>query len=264
MAKNKGTHGKGKVESDEPDEFVQTVSSLSDRLQPHIKKIVVGLTLVVLGISAWKFIEWRHDVKAEEATAAYLTALKVVDTPIVKEGDIDPNADRANPVTPFTSDEEHRKASIQALNGVASDHGGIKLSKLAGPREAKLLLASGQYDQALAAYRKFATSDAPEHLRMTALEGVAYSLEAKALGNEDATARQSGLELALQAFTDLQPSEGGPMRDYSLYHQGRVLVALGKPADGIAKYKQLLTELPDSNLTPLVEARLESIDTEGE
>lgn len=103
----------------------------------------------------------------------------------------------------------------------------------------------------------------PEQVK-GALEGVAYSLEAKALGNEDAAARQSGLELALQAFVDLQPSEGGPMRDYSLYHQGRVLVALGKPADGIAKYKQLLTELPDSSLTPLVEARLESIDTEGE
>jgi predicted negative regulator of RcsB-dependent stress response len=261
MAKNKGTHGKGKVVTDEPDEFVQTVTSLSDRLQPHIKKIVVGVTLIVLVLCAWEFVQWRHEIKAEKATAAYVSALKIVDAPVVAEGDPDPSENRPEKVLSFTTEEERRTASLQALAILGDKHGGIKLSKLAEPREAKLLLSAGKFDEALSAYKKFAASDAPEPLRMTALEGVAYSLEAKAMSNEDPAARQSGLEAALQAFADLQPSEGGPMRDYSLYHQGRVLVALGKPAEGVAMYRKLLTEVPDSSLTSAVEARLESLDT---
>lgn len=99
---------------------------------------------------------------------------------------------------------------------------------------------------------------------MSALEGVGYALEAKAMANEEASARQSGLEAALRAFTDLQPSEGGPMRDYALYHQGRVLVAMGKQDEGVAKFRQLLSELPDSGLTTTVEGRLDSLDPGGE
>lgn len=264
MAKNKGTHGKGKVESEEPDEFVQTVTSLSDRLQPHIKKIIVGITLMVLALGAWEFVQWRHDLKAQKATAAYVSALTVQDAPVVKEGETDPNENRPNPVTPFASEEARRKASIVAFARVQESESAIKLSKLAGAQKAKLLLLDQKYAEAMAEYQEFAASDAPEYLRMSALEGAAYSLEEKAMDNEDPAARQSGLEAALQAFAALQPAEGGPMRGYSLYHQGRLLVALGKQADGIAKYKQLLTEMPDSNLTPIVEARLESIDTDGE
>ncbi len=260
MAKNKGTHGKGKVADEEPDEFVQRVTTLGDRLQPHIKKIVVGVSLVILALGAWKFMEWRHEVKAQKATAAYVSALKVVNAPVVAEGDPDPSEGRPEPVLSYASVEDHRSASLLALSGVSSKHKGIPLSVLAGPREAKLLLAAGKYDEAHAAYQEFANSKAPEHLRMSALEGVAYSLEAKAMSNEDPAARQSGLEAALQAFTNLQPVDGGPMRDYSLYHQGRVLVALGKPTDGIAKFRQILAEIPDSQLTAVVEARLDNIE----
>ncbi len=262
MAKNKGTHGKGKVESDEPDEFVQRVTTLGDRLQPHIKKIVVGITLIVLALGAWKFMEWRHEVKAQEATASYISALKIIDAPVVKEGDPDPSEGRPTEVLSYSSDEDHRSASLTALSEISGKHKGVKLSVLAGPREARLLLKAGKYDEALAAFKNFAADKkAPEHLRMAALEGVAYALEAKAMGNEDPAARQSGLEAALAAFTELQPIDGAPMRDYSLYHQGRVLVALGKSADGIAKYRQMLTDFPDSQLTATVEARIDSIDT---
>jgi hypothetical protein len=263
MAKNKGTHGKGKSTADEPDEFVQRVSSLSDTLQPHIKKIVMVACVGIAALGAWEFMKWRHDNKAQSATTAYVSAIKIVEAQIVAEGEPDPAEDSPVPVLTYKTEEERRNAGLQALSGVSSKHSGIKLSKLTGPREAKLLLLAGKFDEALAAYQKFATSDAPEPMRMVALEGVGYSLEAKAMSNEDPAARQAGLEAALRAFTELQPSDGGPMRDYSLYHQGRTLVALGKPDEGIAKYQQLLTELPDSELTAVVEGRLESL-TGGE
>jgi hypothetical protein len=262
MAKNKGTHGKGKSTADEPDEFVQRVSSLSDTLQPHIKTIVAVAVLIVAGLGIWEFMKWRHETKAQEATTAYVSALKITEATIAT--DEDPAEEGPVPQLSFATEEERRNASLQALAGVTSGHSDIKLSKLAGPREGKLLLEAGKYDEALAAYKKFAASSAPESLRMAALEGVGYALEAKAMANEDASARQSGLEAALAAFTELQPGEGGPMRDYALYHQGRVLVAMGKPDEGIAKFRQLLTELPDSGLTSAVEGRLDSLDPGGE
>ena len=264
MAKNKGTHGRGKAASDEPDEFVQRVTSLSDTLQPHIKKIVIVMCLVVAGLGVREFMQWRHDSKAQSATAAYISAIKIVEAPLIGDDDPKPEQASAVPVLSFSSEEKRRSASLEALSGVSSEHSDMKLSKLAGPREAKLLLAAGKYDEALADYQKFAKSDAPETLRMAALEGVGYSLEAKAMSHEDPAARQAGLEAALRAFTELQPSAGGLMRDYSLYHQGRVLVALGKQDEGIAKFKQLLSELPDSELTVAVEGRLDSLAPGGE
>lgn len=263
MAKNKGTHGKGKAADQEPDEFVQRVNSLSDTLQPHIKKIVVGGCLIVAGLGAWEFTKWRHESKAQSATAAYVSAMKIVEAKVVSEDD-PPAEESPVPIVSFGSEEERRNASLQALSSVASKHSAIKLSALTQPREAKLLLVAGKYDEALAAYQKFAKSKAPESLRMAALEGVGYTLEAKAMSNEDPAARQTGLEAALRAFTELQPSAGGPMRDYSLYHQGRVLVALGKQDEGIAKYRQLLNEIPDSDLTAVVEGRLDSLAPGGQ
>ncbi|MCP4448253.1 MAG: tetratricopeptide repeat protein [Myxococcales bacterium] len=260
MSKNKGTHGRGKKPTEEPDEFVQRVTSFGDIIQPHIKKVVVIAGLTMAGLIAWKAMDWRHKEKAKDATTAYVSAMKVIETPVVEEGDPKP-PESPVAVEPHTSMEAHRSASLAALAKVSSGHGGIALAKLAGPHEARLLLDQGKYDEALAAFQEFSKSDAPEPLRMAALEGAAYSLEAKAMANEDAAARQAGLEVALQSFANLQPAEGGPMRDYSLYHQGRLLVAMGKLDDGVAKFKQVLTEQPDSPLKVVVEGRLASLDT---
>ncbi len=260
MAKNKGTHGRGKEPTEEPDEFVQRVTSLGDIIQPHIKKMVFIGALVMAGLIAWKAMDWRHEEKSKDATTAYMTAMKSIDAPVVGPDDAPLPESPVERLT-YETDEQRQKASLLALSKVRSNHSGIVLSKLAGPHEARILLSEGKYDEALAAFQKFSKSDAPEPLRMAALEGAAYSLEAKAMANEDAAARQSGLESALQAFANLQPAEGGPMRDYSLYHQGRLLVAMGKTDEGIAKYKQVLSEQPDSPLKLSIEGRLANLDS---
>ena len=159
----------------------------------------------------------------------------------------------------FSSEEERRTASLAALSGLRKEHDDIALTRLAKLHEAKLLLEAGSYDEALAAYKSFAASKAPEPLRLTALEGVGYSLEATAMANEDAAARQTGLEAALRAFEQLQPNKDGAMRDYSLYHQGRILIAMGKTDEGIGKFRELTTEHADSELTSSVEDRLANL-----
>ena len=260
MAKNKGTHGRGKEPIEEPDEFVQRVTSFGDIIQPHIKKMVAIVLVVLAGLSAWKFMDWRHGKKATKATTAYVTAMKSVDAPVITEDDPPMPEGPVEKLT-YPSEEARQAAALGALGKLRSDHDGIALSKLGSLSEARLLLESGKYDEALAAFQKFSKSSAPEPLRMAAIEGAAYSLEAKAMANEDASARQAGLETALQAFAKLQPAEGGPMRDYALYHQGRLLVALGKPAEGVALFKKVLAEQPDSSLKLTIEARLANLES---
>jgi predicted negative regulator of RcsB-dependent stress response len=260
MSKNKGTHGRGKEPTEEPDEFVQRVTSFGDIIQPHIKKMVIIGALVMAGLIAWKAVGWRHEKKAKRATAAYVTAMKSVEAPVIGADDPPPPESPIAPLT-YPTEEARQTASLTALSELRSKHGDIALAKLAGLTEARLLLDTGKYDEALAAFQKFSKTSAPEPLRMAALEGAAYSLEAKAMANEDASASQAGLEKALQAFANLQPAEGGPMRDYSLYHQGRLLITMGKIEEGIAKFKQVLTEQPESPLKLTIEARLAYLET---
>ncbi len=263
MAKNKGTHGRGKEPTEEPDEFVQRVTSLGDIIQPHIKKMVIVGGVVMAGLMAWKFMDWRHGEKAKKATTAYVTAMKSVDAPVVTADD-PPLPERPVEVLTYDSQDARQNASLSALGELSKSHSDIALAKLGGLSQARVLLDAGKYDEALVAFQKFSKSSAPEPLRMAALEGVGYSLEGQAMANEDASARQAGLESALQAFANLQPAEGGPMRDYALYHQGRLMVALGRTDDGIAKYKQMLTELSDSPLKVTVEERLANLGASGD
>lgn len=259
MAKNKGTHGRGKVDPEllEPDEFVQKVSSISDTLAPHWKKIAIGGGVIAAGIVAWQVMGWMHNKSAQKATVSYSKAVKVTQQPVIGPDDTAPES--AVPVEPFPTEEARRNASIDALSKVRSDHGDLALADMTLAREAKLLLEAGRFDEASATYSKVVSSSVPESIRMTAREGIGYSLEAKAMSAEDPAARQSGLEEALKAFADIQPNEGGLMRDASLYHQGRILVALGKRDEGIAMYKKVLSETPESSLQPSIETRLDGL-----
>ena len=93
---------------------------------------------------------------------------------------------------------------------------------------------------------------------MLAREGLGLALEAKAHDTKDAAASQKLLEEALAAFTAMQPDEKGPLRAYALYHQGRVLVLLGKNGDAKAAFQKAkdLAKEKDADLAELVDERL--------
>ncbi len=255
MAKNKGTHGRGKVDPEltEPDEFVQRVNSLSDTLQPHLKKIAIGIGIVTAGIIAWQVKGWMHDKAAKKSTESYVATMKVLDRPVVGPDDVAPVT--SVPVEPFVTEEAKRNAALQALEDLSGED--MPMASLALPRKAKLLLESGKFDEAAAAYTKVTKSSVPAALRLAAKEGIGYSLEGKAMASKDPDTRQNGLSEALKAFSSLQPNEGSPMYDYSLYHQGRILVAMGKRDEGIVKFKLALDKTSDPSLQFNVETRLD-------
>ena len=94
---------------------------------------------------------------------------------------------------------------------------------------ARQLMVLKRFDEAAAAFGEVSRSaDLPEPVRLSAREGVGYALEAKAEATEDVAARKQALESALKAFVDMQPADDGQRRDWSMYHQGRVLATLGR------------------------------------
>jgi tetratricopeptide (TPR) repeat protein len=90
----------------------------------------------------------------------------------------------------------------------------------------------------------------------TAREGLGYAQEALALANEDQAARQAGLETALATFRQIQPSEEGPRREYALYHEARILAALGKREDAAGLLKKAIEIAPESPLRNDIRQRL--------
>ena len=91
-----------------------------------------------------------------------------------------------------------------------------------------------------------------------AREGLGMALEMKAEADKDATARQKGLEEALAAFQAMQPDDKGAGRAYALYHQGRILMLLGKRDDAKAAFQKAkdIGKDKDADLAELVEERL--------
>jgi len=86
---------------------------------------------------------------------------------------------------------------------------------------------------------------------VVAREGVGYTLEAK-----------GELDAALEAFRAMQPDEGGPRREYALYHEGRILSAQGKKDEAKAAFEKALEKAKEvtSTLQPMIEVRLAQVD----
>ncbi len=228
--------------------------SLIERIYPHRK--TVGI-FVLLGFAVWGVIAiviHFRDSKREQATSKVEA---VLDVAARKVSDGTP-ADPENPLTkkfpPFKDAKERAAAVLDALakNGDES----------AGPiYRASLLVQVGKPDDAIAEYKKGITLAGIQGV--LAREGLGLAQEMKAeLPQTDAAAKQKGLEEALATFASMQPDETGPRRAYALYHQGRVLDVMQKPADAKAMFEKAKAAAKDSaELAPMIDERIAKLGT---
>jgi tetratricopeptide (TPR) repeat protein len=166
-------------------------------------------------------IRWRKNVKQEQATVKLgevLDSARKQVNPDMKPEDKDT----------FKSAKDRANAVLDAMaksgaTPVASYHGGV-------------LLDAGKFDDAIATFKKGETKPGLEGVLCR--EGLGLALEAKAMADKDAAARQKGLEEALAAFTAMQPDEAGERRAHALYHMGRIQQTLGKTADAKASFEK--------------------------
>jgi hypothetical protein len=221
--------------------------SIVDRLYPYRKKI--GF-FVLSGFAIWGVIAvviHFKNAKSEKRTDKLADVLDLADHQVRP-----PNT----PADPKSKEETFADPTERANKLLA------ELSKegtnAAGPTyRASLLVQAGKLDDAIAEYRK--VSD-PGLDGVLAREGLGLAIEMKAEGEKDATARQKGLEDALATFKTMQPDEKGPRAAFAFYHQGRVLVLLGKRDDAktaLEKAKELGKDVPE--LPELIDERLSTL-----
>lgn len=231
--------------------------SILDRLIPHMKKIVVAAIALTVILSVYFGMRWWKHRKQAKSTDLLARALEVGDREIKAEAPTPtlPGAPAADEEETFPTYAARAEATVAALRKAGQTRPAASLY------EAQLLVQANKLDEALEIYRRVGKGTGTD--AAIAREGVGIVLETKAAASKDAAEQQKLLEEALAAFRAIQPDDKGPRRDYSLYHEARVLQEMGKSADAIAALKKAQEVTPDSQLKPLIEQRLATLGAEG-
>ncbi|MGE5182427.1 MAG: hypothetical protein ACM31C_10215 [Acidobacteriota bacterium] len=222
--------------------------SIVERLLPHKTKIIV---MIVLGFAVWGAIAvvmWIRDKKEIKQTARLAKVLDVADKPVHPPPPATGSGSAAALQTDAFPDDKARALAV--LSTLAAEH-----TDKAGPAyQASMLVAAGKVDDAIALYRAGQTKPGLEGV--LAREGLGLALETKAGQEKDEAARKKDLEDALAAFQAMQPDDKGPGHAYALYHQGRILVRLGRKDEAKAAFEKAKAAGKDPSLVQRVDERL--------
>jgi tetratricopeptide (TPR) repeat protein len=258
----KPTFGKDKHKKEDVADFIAAPQGLAVRaaeaLRPHVKAIgivVAGLVAVLIGMVVWSGLSVKKAARAtdsfgkliEEATATVDEAGPQVDL-------FDPNNPGAIKPAKYKTFQERTQAAL----GLATtlDFGSTAVAEKVKVVVAGLNYDAGKFDEAIAAYRAFLASEPGPELAARAREGIGYSLEAKALAQTDAAARNAGLDEALKAFTELAPDDKDSFHGIALYHQARIKALKGDKAGAVELLKKALEKEPTPDLADEINNRL--------
>jgi len=219
--------------------------SLLDRILPHIKKIGIATIVLAVLVSFFFGVKACSRNKESKETARVTAVLDVAQKPVASPG-MPP--DPKNPT--FATEKERAEKVLAELAQQDTDQVGPAF-------RASMLIDAGKLDEAIGVYR---TCDSGKEIEnVLCREGLGIALETKAVAEKDTAARQKLLEESLESFLRMQPAEDGPRRAYSLYHQGRLNLMLGKRAEAKALLEKVKGMSPPKELADLVERRLSSI-----
>lgn len=275
--KNKGKFGPGKSAVELDDEFVSGVTNVADKLKPHLKLIAAISAILVVIMIGWYGFQYLNERAETKATALFRQALEIADRPVeAPDPDSDANKDaeagakpdgenagekagedaEAAADAPFPSEQARAEAVLVPLESLREDYGSTDTARWARLLHASSLYAAGRFQDAVKTYEEILADQTASELGFVAREGLGYAQEALALASEDQAARQAGLEKALATFGEIQTKEDGPQREVALYHQARILAALGKREDAVASLKKASEIAPESPLRNDIRQRL--------
>jgi tetratricopeptide (TPR) repeat protein len=227
-------------------------------IRPHATKIALllgGVLVVVIGLAIWTTWSAR---KAARATQAFGQLIAATGARVEEAGPQIELGDPNNPTVSLQKPEhktfaERAQKALELLPTLPLEGEVADRAKLV---EAGLLYDVGKYDEAVAAYRAFLDAGPMPELAARAREGVGYALEAKALAQTDAAARNAGLDEALAAFAQVAGGEKQPLYAVGLYHQARIKALKGDKAGAMELYKKALEHAPTPDLTEEINNRL--------
>ena len=232
-------------------------------IRPHAVKLAAllgGVLAVIIGLAIWT--SWTAR-KAGKATDGFGKLVAVGSARVDEAGPQIELSDPNNP-QPLTQKAEYKtyaERSQKALELIPTLPLDGKVAERTKLVEAGLLYDVGKYDEAIAAYTAFIASDAPADLAARAREGIGYALEAKALAQTDAAARNAGLDEALAAFAQIAAGEKQPLYAAGLYHQARLKALKGDKPGAIELFKKALEANPTPDLTEEINNRLSLLES---
>ena len=255
------------------DEFVTGVSNVADKLKPHLKLIAAISAILVVVMIGWYAFQYLNERAETKATALFRQALDIADRPVEEpdsdaeagakpDGEAKPEGEDAGEDAeaaadaPFPSEQARAEAVLVPLQSLREDYASTDTARAARLLHASSLYTAGRFEDAVKMYEEILADPTASEFAFSAREGLGYAQEALALANQDQAARQAGLEKALATFGEIQTKEDGPQREVALYHQARILAALGKREDAVASLKKASEIAPDSPLRNDIRQRL--------
>lgn len=244
-----------KVEKDNealvPDAFQVVGGEASSWMMKHERKVIVGAAAILVlagGVAVASYLGDRSQAKASQALG---TSLKTLAAPIAGS----PEAEMAPPdEATYPSAQARDEAIVENLAGFRDAFSGTLSAKTATVAQAQALYRLGRHAEAQKAFEDFLSS-APKGspLRLSALEGLGYSLEAQ--GQKDA---------ALKAFGDLQAEATGAfLPGMGDFHRARLLAAEGKQDEAAKAFRAVADAHPRTAAGRLSEERLTVLAAQG-
>ncbi len=212
------------------DAFVEMMTPLAEGLEKNWRyvAIAVGVALTAaIAVAVGLSISSSHRERAARALGA---ALADVNKPVVgEEGAAEKTADS------FSSEQEKQRALAKALEAVVVGKAGTRAAETALLSLGDAQYRLGQFDDALASYRKFLGDASPEDtLRAFAMQGEAFALLGAGKG-DDALAAAKRLA---------QEPPAGFGRDLGLLAEGRIAQQVGKADAAKEAFQKLVADFP--------------------
>lgn len=260
VAKNKGTYRSQR--EDKPAEampetaLAQQTESFFTR---HRSKVLVAtglLAVVMIGLSIYR---WRNGKRETAATGLFDQTLQTLGAQVGEAPSPELAMPGDEPPLTFATGEARSTAALAVLDQLDRDYGSTKVDQHVRLVRAGVLSDLGRYDDAEKIYRSAVSAALPEVLRLVAREGLARTLESKALQEKDDAARKAGLEAALAEYKKVQPDQKGLWRDSAIYNEARVMVLVGDVEGAKARFKELVDTMPASPFTSDANERLAAL-----
>ena len=211
----------------QPDEFISTTEHVLLFVRDHLKKIVVGVGIVVVIVAAYVLFrvwEAKRENEASQRLNLAMEAVELVNSPY-REGS--------------PAEVKNALAKMEEIvNAFPKTSSGTFALLYKGNIHLKL----GEFDEAIKAYDTFLSRSGSEKLyNLLALEGVGYAYEGK-----------KDYGKAIEAYQRIIAMDQGFQAREARLQMGYCYEKLGKNKEAVENYRAYLEGTQKSSMTPLV------------
>jgi len=227
----------------EPDEFMSFTQKTLNWANENKMLLAGAMALSIVIVIAFFGWRWYVEDEIQKASAAFVKARKILDAPVIKEGD---DQDTSSAEQVFTSEEKKLRAALEAFEAMEKKFPSSRTTPLAVYFIAETHRMLGEYDEAVKNFERYLKKEGSDgELSPFAVEGIAASLEGK-----------GEFDKALEQYKRLTVAPFESHRARGLYHMARMEVELGKLKEAAEQFQAALDEFPAHPYMKEIQERL--------